>query len=349
MPGRIAFSHLEHRRRLAGRCQLALLCLWLGLVGPWVATTVTAQSTNSTEQGKLPPSHSVKPELYATGLAFAEGPALNEAGDLFVVNYRLLGTIGRITADGTAGIFCDLLEKAPLEGRQPQANGLKIDGEGRLIVADAGGGRLLRISEDGRHVEVLADRWEGTRFDGVNDVALDTRGNIYFTDPGQSTAENPTGSVYRYDIVTKQISRLATGLAYPNGIAVSVDQKQLCVAESRQYRVMIYDLTPDGKATGGRVLVDFPDETDEVFKGGKFDPDGMIVDSQNRLYVAMWRGGVINVVDIGSGVLLRQYEAGGGRATNCHFHDGWLYTTVAAKEAVFRLKLGVEGFDYNGR
>jgi len=320
----------------------------LALVALLTLPTFIPAQDASDRHDDLPPSHSTVPELYATGFVFAEGPALDEQGDLFVVNYRELGTIGLITADGAAGIFCDLREQAPLEGRQPQANGLKIDSERRLIVADAGGGRLLRVSEDGQQVEVLADRWEETRFNAVNDVALDRVGNIYFTDPGKSSKENPIGSLYRYDIVTKTVSRLDTGLAYPNGLAVTVDQRHLCVAESQQYRVLIYDLTSEGKAINRRVLVDFPDDTEGAFKGGRFFPDGMILDTKNRLYVAMWRGGVVNVVDVASGELLRQYEAGGGQATNCHFHDGWLYTTIAAKEAVFRQKLGAEGFDYNG-
>ena len=172
----------------------------------------------------------------------------------------------------------------------------------------------------------------------VNDVALDRSGNIYFTDPGNSDAENPTGSIYCYDVRTGRVSLLATGLAYPNGIAVTVDQKRLCVAEGREYRVLVYDLLPDGKARNQRVLVDFPDETRGTFVGGKFDPDGMVFDVKNRLYVAMWRGGVVNVVDLDMGLLIRQYDAGGGRATGCHFHNGYLYTAVAAKEAVFRLK-----------
>ena len=79
-----------------------------------------------------------------------------------------------------------------------------------------------------------------------------------------------------------------------------------------------------------------------------FQPDGLIFDAKGRLYVGMWTGGFINVVDVSRGQLVRQYDAGGGKATNCHFHNGYLYTTVAAKEAVFRLKLDVEGFDYNG-
>lgn len=295
---------------------------------------------------ELPPSHSVQPELYATGFEFAEGPALDRDGNLFVVNYRGNGNIGRIAADGTASVWCVLDALAPIDGQRSQANGLKVDSEGRLVVADAGGGRLLRVAADGKSAQVLADRWNGARFNSINDVALDTKGNFYFSDPGGSSADQPIGSVYRLDIGTNAITRLATDLAFPNGLAVTADQRHLCVAESARYRVMIYDLI-DGSAENGRVLIDFPQQDEGDIRGGPFDPDGMICDEAGRLYVAMWIGGVINVVDIPTGKLIRQYDAGGLKATNCHFHDGYLYTTVAAKEAVFRLKLGVNGFRYN--
>lgn len=297
----------------------------------------------------LPPSHSVEPELYATGFAFAEGPALDAKGNLFVVNYRNKGTIGRITPDGEASIWCDLNELAPVEERQAQANGLKIDSEQRLVVADAGGGRILRIWHDGSEVkaEVLADRCDGVRFVSPNDAALDQEGNIYFSDPGGSSAENPVGSVYRYDIQTKQTSCLLAELAFPNGLGVTPDQKHLCVAESQRYRIVILDLdTKTGEVDNERILIKFPEETSGDIVGGKFPPDGLVFDAKGRLYAAMWVGGVINVVEVPSGKLLRQYNAGGTQATNCHFHGEYLYTTVAAKEAVFRLKLGVAGHPY---
>lgn len=311
-----------------------------------LAASVALAGYSAAEQPELPPSHSIQPELYATGFEFAEGPAFDREGNLFVVNYRGNGNIGRISADGTASVWCVLDTLAPVEGERSQANGLKVDSEGRLVVADAGGGRLLRVAADGKSAAVLADRWSGTRFKSINDVALDTKGNIYFSDPGGSNADNPIGSVYCFDIRTNAITRLATNLAFPNGLAVTIDQRHLCVAESSRYRVMIYDLV-DGRAENERVLIEFPQQDEGDIRGGPFDPDGMIFDEAGRLYVAMWVGGVINVVDVPTGNLLRQYDAGGLRATNCHFHDGYLYTTVAAKEAVFRLKLGVNGFRYN--
>jgi len=242
--------------------------------------------------GELPPTSSVTPELYATGFAFAEGPTFDLQGNLYAVNYRELGTIGMVTPDGTASIWCDLNKASPVEGRKVQANGLKIDSEGRLIVADAGGGRVLRISPDGRQVEVLADRCEGVRFNSINDVALDRLGNIFFTDPGTSSAENPVGAVYRYDIGTKKTMRLAAGLAYPNGIGVTPDQQHLCVAESDRYRLLIFPLdAAAGQVGDPRVLIDFPQETRDGIQGGKFAPDGFVFDALGRLFVAMWVGG----------------------------------------------------------
>jgi gluconolactonase len=319
--------------------QIAMVCLVAIGLGPSVTCAQQADD--------LPPTHAVEPQLYATGFEFAEGPALDRKGNLYVVNYRGNGNIGRITPDGTASVLCVLDKLAPVEGGHAQANGLKIDSERRLLAADAGGGRLLRITADGSQAEVLADRCDGKRFNAINDVALDLAGNIYFTDPGGSSAQEPIGSVYRYDIKTKKTSLLATGLAFPNGLAVTPDQQHLCVGESKRYRVLLFDLTPDGMAANQRVLIDFPEQDIGDIRGGKYEPDGMVLDDQNRLYVAMWTGGVINVVDVPSGKLLRQYEAGGDKATNCHFHGPYLYTTVAAKEAVFRLKLDAKGFEYN--
>ena len=120
-----------------------LLCTVIALVSG-------AASISRAVEPELPPSHSVQPELYATGFEFAEGPTFDREGNLFVVNYRGNGNIGRIARDGTASVWCVLDALTPIEGQRSQANGLKVDSEGRLVVADAGGGRLLRISADGK-------------------------------------------------------------------------------------------------------------------------------------------------------------------------------------------------------
>ncbi len=295
---------------------------------------------------ELPPSHSVVPVLYATGFEFAEGPAFNKKGDLFVVNYRGKGKIGRIERDGTASVFVDLNAKLPVEGKFSQANGLKVDRDGSLLAADSFAPRVLRIAADGSSVELLCDQCDGQPFRGVNDVCLDRAGHIYFSDPVGSGHDNPIGCIYRFDPATHLVTRLIEGLAFPNGLAVTPDQRHLCFAESQEYRVWIYDIVEGGLAHG-RVLISFPRQDEGEFKGGQAEPDGMIFDQQGRLYVAMYGGGVVNVIDVDAGKLTRQFEAGGQNATNCHFFDRQLYVTTADKEAVFRLDLGVNGFDYN--
>jgi len=309
--------------------------------------TVPPAVSGEKADADLPPSGAVQPQLYATGFELAAGLALDADGNLFVANYRGNGNIGLITADGTAGVFCDLREAAPAEERQPRAHGLKIDSQGRLIVADAGAGRLLRIAADGQSVDVLADRWEGNRFNHIHDVALDRQGNIYFSDLGIPGSQEPTGSVYRYNINTAKVTQIATPVDRPTGLAVTPDKKHFCLAESGKSRVLVFDMEETGQLSNGRVLIKFPAETRGAIVGGDFSPEGMIFDTAGRLYIAMDTAEVVNVVDVPSGELIRRYPVQGSRVTNCHFHGGYLYVTVAAKEAVFRLKLGVDGFPYN--
>jgi len=144
------------------------------------------------------------------------------------------------------------------------------------------------------------------------------------------------------------VTRLETGLAQPTGIAVTPDQTELCVAESANRRILAFGLNEDRSLGGRRVLIQFPDPAEAGAGGGESRPGGMVFDANSRLFVAMSAGGVVNVVDCAEGKLVREYNAGGARTTDCHFHGTFLYTTVAAKEAVFRLRLGVRGFEYSG-
>ena len=318
--------------------------------GAWcicrVATLILAAllsgRTLGNDHSVLPPSYSIRPELYATDVAFAEGPALDRVGNLYVVNLLRKGTIGVVTPSRGRRILADLHEVALPRGRRPQANGMKIDREGRLVVADFGAGRVLRVSPHDGSVEVLADRSRGHRLRHINDVALDIEGNIFFTD----SPFVRRGSVYRYDIKTTHVTQLDTGRRFPNGIAVSPDQKHLCVSETFKRRILIYDLA-DGRVGNCRVLANLRGTCGKRHRLTCM-PDGMVFDKDGRLYVAMYGGGVINVISVPGGRVIRQYCAGGARATNCHFHDQHLFVTVDAAKAVFRLNLGVTGFDYAG-
>jgi acetyl esterase/lipase/sugar lactone lactonase YvrE len=291
----------------------------------------------------LPDPSVIVPRLVATGFEFAEGPAIDRAGNLYVVNYRERGTIGKILPDGTARIFIDLRKHLPAEGNQlPSCNGLKVDDEGNLIGAETGTSQVIRIAKDGSKVEVLVREVNGTRLRGLNDVALDPAGNVYFANPGQE-------NVYRWNKANGSVDRLNPEPIGSNGIGLTPDGKYLITADSGKARLMILDIV-GGKGTNQRELISFrppgkPEASSPSDAAGV--PDGFAFDESGRLYVGTWTGGVVKVIEVPSGKLLATYNAGGSQATNVHFHNGGLYVTVAAKEAVFKLPLGIRGWRYS--
>jgi gluconolactonase len=289
-------------------------------------------TARAAEPAPLPDPSRTKPTMYCTGFAFAEGPAIDTEGNLFVVNYREWGTIGKITPDGAASIFIDLRKHLPAEGdSKASCNGLKIDDDGNIIGAETGTSQIIRVSRDGKKVEVLVREVNGTRLRGLNDVALDPQGNIYFANPGQK-------NVYRWNKADRTVDKLNPSPIGSNGIGLTPDAKYLITADSDARKLMILDMV-DGKGTNPRVLLTLPGK-DEL-------PDGFVFDESGRLYLGTWTGKVVHVVEVPSGKILATYDAGGSQATNVHFFQGDLYVTVAAKEAVFKLPVGVRGWRYS--
>ncbi|HET6882485.1 MAG TPA: SMP-30/gluconolactonase/LRE family protein, partial [Pirellulales bacterium] len=189
---------------------------------------------------------------------------------------------------------------------------------------------------------------DGVRLNGLNDVALDQQGNIYFANPGQH-------NVYRINKRDGSIDRLNPQPIGSNGIGVTPNGKHLVTADSEGMRLMILDLA-EGKGTNQRELISFKpagtpgklaaEESQKLIdKVGV--PDGFVFDEFGRLFVGMWTGKVVHVIGVPSGKLLATFQAGGSQATNVHFFKGDLFVTVAANEAVFRLPLGIRGWRYS--
>src|SRR6516164_2986383 len=151
-------------------------------------------------QDHAPPlPEKVEPRLLVRDISFAEGPTFDSKGNLFFVNYKGNGNIGRRTPAGDVAVWLTLPDPPPDPGGKVLHAfpfGLKADAQDRLIAADYGARRLLRISAD-RTVETLADSYEGRRFNNPNDVCLDRAGNIYFTDP-QGHEKDSVGAIYRF-------------------------------------------------------------------------------------------------------------------------------------------------------
>jgi sugar lactone lactonase YvrE len=300
--------------------QLLLLAGWV------MATTAFAQD----DPAPLP--EKVEPHLLVRGISFAEGPTFDSKGNLFFVNYMGNGNIGRRTPAGDVAVWLKLPDPAPDRGGKARAFpfGLKADAQDRLIAADYGGRRLLRITVD-KKVETLADSYEGRPFNNPNDVCLDRAGNIYFTDP-QGPDKDSVGAIYCYTTAGKLV-RLHTGLKYPNGLVVAPDQKTLYVAETWTRSVVAFDLARDGTLSRQRLVCQFPTPT----------VDGLAVDEHGRIWVARLDNKTVDVLSP-AGKVLASYPVGGDRVTNLAWHEKSLYVTVAGKVgAIYRLDVNVRG------
>jgi sugar lactone lactonase YvrE len=275
----------------------------------------------------------VEPRLLLRGISFAEGPTFDSKGNLFFVNYKGNGNIGRLTPAGDASVWLKLPDPSPEPGGKVLRAfpfGLKADSQDRLIAADYGGRRLLRVGVD-KKVETLADSYEGRRFNNPNDVCLDRSGNIYFTDP-QGPAKDSVGAIYRYSSAGK-LTRLHTGLKYPNGLVVAPDQKSLYVSETWTRSVVAFDLAKDGTLSKQRLVHQFSTPT----------VDGLAVDEHGRIWVARLDNKSVDVLSP-AGKVLASYLVGGDRVTNLAWHEKSVYVTVAGKVgAIYRLDVNVRG------
>jgi gluconolactonase len=208
-------------------------------------------------------------------LKFGEGPAWHPDGYLIfqdVPNSRTL----KLDAADTVTVFREATNTA---------NGQAFDPAGRLVAAEGfappdGGRRVVRVEKDGR-LTVLAERYGGKRLNSPNDLAIDRRGRIYFTDPRYSRRESlelDRESVYRID-PDGGLTRIVDGVTRPNGIVVSADGRTLYVADNASpggvVTLWAFDLDARGDASGGRVIYDF---------GGGRGIDGMTLDTAGRIW-----------------------------------------------------------------
>lgn len=165
-----------------------------------------------------------------------------------------------------------------------RSNGLKFDAKGRLIVcegANTGGGRRISIT-DGEKVTTLADKFDGKRFNSPNDLTLDAKGRVYFTDPryvGTEKRELDHESVYRVD-PDGTVTRVISDVTKPNGIVISPDGKTLYLAEHSpdpkgNRQLLAYPLKEDGRVGEKKILHDFA--AGRGIDGMTVTADGLIV------------------------------------------------------------------------
>ena len=245
-------------------------------------------------------SHDAKIERLFDGAVFTEGPAVAPDGSVYFSDITFTALSGMQAGhiwryDPKTG------KTAVFRSPSGMSNGLKFDAQGRLLAAegaDFGGRRVTRTDMATGKATIIAGLYMGRPFNAPNDISLDEKGRIYFSDPrylGHEPVEQEIFSVYRID-PDGSIERIITDAGKPNGVAVSPDQKSLYVVSNDngstglfrceveppvskgRMALLAYDLHADGTATYREELVNYAPED---------GPDGLVCDTDGNLWVAV--------------------------------------------------------------
>lgn len=203
-------------------------------------------------------------EELAGDFRFTEGPAADKAGDIFfsdIPNNR----IHKWSLDGELTTFRE---------NSGGANGLYFDKSGNLLACEGGGRRLVSITPQGE-VTVLADKYDGKKFNSLNDLWIDPKGGVYFTDPrygNRDGMEQDGEHVYYLTPDRKQIVRVVSDMVRPNGVIGTPDGRKLYVTDHGGGKTWLYDILKDGTLSQKTLIA--PEGA-----------DGMTLDSRGNVYL----------------------------------------------------------------
>lgn len=285
-------------------------------------------------------------ERILDGHSWVEGPVWSRAGGFLLFSDIPSNRVFRWKRGEGVSLYLHpsgYTGPEPFAGKEPGSNGLAFDAEGRLLLAEHGDRRIARLEKDGSKT-TLADRYQGKRLNSPNDLVLDSRGNIYFTDPpfglprafDDPAKELPFQGVYRLS-PSGQLRLLTREFLAPNGIALSPDERTLYITDVHPERAAwyAYELLPDGSIANARVFHDAARWKRPPF----FGPDGLKVDRQGNVFAA--RPGGINVF-APDGTLLGSIETG-MPISNCAWGEDGSVLYVTGGTAVYRIRLGTRG------
>lgn len=209
-----------------------------------------------------------KPKLISSQFKFTEGPAVDREGNVFFTD-QPNDKIWKFDTKGELSVF---LEKS---GR---SNGMYFDKKGNLITAADEKNQFWSISPD-KKITILLDKYKGQRLNGPNDLWIDKKGGIFFTDPyyqrpywDRKKPELSDERVYYLPRGKKEAMVVDSNLVRPNGIIGSANGKNLFVADINDRKIYKYDINKNGTLSNRRLFV-------------PMGSDGMTLDNKGNLYI----------------------------------------------------------------
>lgn len=271
----------------------------------------------------------VKWEKAAENLSFPEGPAWDGSTKLYVSNCYS-NWILKIENEEA-----DTFVSAPTQPVNfEKTNGLTVYSDGSIFACDYGRGMILKFTPEGK-CEIVAEGYMGKKFNRPNDLAFDSEGNLFFTDPKSYDPAVPDGAVYLITSDKKEVKQIYDGLAFPNGIAFTPDGKYLLVCESANHRILKFRVGKDKSLGKPTVFAELP--------GG--DPDGIAFDKKGNLYVAHFGGQAVYVFNR-KGKIMNKLITPGKKPSNVEFGGPdmkTLYITEDETNAVYSTRVDVPG------
>ncbi len=205
-----------------------------------------------------------KVEKLAGGFSFTEGPAADAKGNIYfsdIPNNR----IHKWSLDGKLSTFRE---------NSGGSNGLYFDKKGNLLACEGGGRRLVSIDPQG-NLTMLADRYQNKRFNSLNDLWIDPKGGIYFTDPSygrRDDLEQDGEHVYYLSADRKKLIRVIDDMVRPNGVIGTPEGKLLYVADHGGNKTFVYTINKDGTFSNKKLFA--PEGS-----------DGMTIDNEGNIYL----------------------------------------------------------------
>ncbi len=219
-------------------------------------------------------------ETIASGFEFTEGPLELADGSILFQDIKSERT-HCFQPDGTT---------TTLREQTHAANGQTFDRSGRIVFCEQNGRRVSRMNPNGSNVETVVELYDGKRVNSPNDIICRSDGTILFTDPPYGVTPELKELAYQAVFafgVDGRLTPLVVDFEKPNGLALSPDESTLYVCDTAKYHVRAFDLVTANDGTPKL-------ENDRVFAtmdpGRPGGPDGMKVDREGRVYVAVALG-----------------------------------------------------------
>lgn len=267
-------------------------------------------------------AENASPKLISNQFKFTEGPAVDKKGNVFFTD-QPNDKIWKYSADGELSVFLD---------KAGRSNGMYFDKKGNLLTAADEKNQLWSISPD-KKITVLLDNYQGKLFNGPNDLWIDPKGGIYFTDPYY---QRPYWERKKTELDGQHVYYLAKGktvpiivdsnLVKPNGIVGSADGKSIFIADIGDKKTYKYDIDTKGMLINRRLFAEM-------------GSDGLTLDNKGNLYLT---GRGVTVYN-SSGKQIEHIDIPGWTANICFSGKKRDILFMTSNTSVYTLQMRVKG------